>query len=141
MRKLKEKTIPTMVTGHLNSKGEEILDSTPMAVPIGYSHPEDLQTKMRRIVKNEMSMQAQNNDQESFDEADDFDIGDDFEPKSPYENDFDPEMEKTDGNFKEEKPPEDPPSDPMPPKGNNGDPKDPQKLADPEGTAPPKVDK
>ncbi len=78
----------------LDERGHEILDSTPIAVPVGFKIPESLDSQIRRFVRQELSLQASAQGQESFEEADDFDIEDDFDgndPKSEWELNFDQE--------------------------------------------------
>nr|QJB20011.1 MAG: hypothetical protein [Microvirus sp.] len=76
-----------------NKNGEEVLDPTPIEVPIGLKKPMSLQEKMKLMVRQEMSVIAQANGMESFEEADDFDCDDDtFDAKTPWEEDFDPDV-------------------------------------------------
>lgn len=71
--------------------GEEIPDSTKPEVPLGFKKPESLAEQVRRLVRSEqMRLAAQSQGFETFEEADDFDVGDDFDPRSPYEEVFDP---------------------------------------------------
>lgn len=72
----------------LNKRGHEILDSTPVAVPIQFKRSPTQQEQFRRWLRAESLMAAQSG-QETFEEADDFDVGDDFDPTSPYEEHFD----------------------------------------------------
>lgn len=69
----------------------ETPDPTPVAVPLNYKHPPTLEDQMRRYIRSEVSRMAEQDGEESFEEADDFDVGDDFDPSSPYEQDFDTE--------------------------------------------------
>lgn len=76
-----------------NKNGEEILDTTPVAVPIRFKVPIPLNERIKQMVRDEASQLAQQNGYESFDEADDFDIKDDMpDPLSPWEEDFDPQV-------------------------------------------------
>ncbi|QXP07968.1 MAG: hypothetical protein [Arizlama microvirus] len=68
--------------------GREILDETPMALPIGFQRPPTLQEQVARLVRTEFSRQAVAEGRESFEEADDFDM-DDVDFSSPYEEDYD----------------------------------------------------
>ena len=80
----------------LDEKGHEVLDQTPLAIPVGFGPPETLAEQIRRILRTEQfraSIEAEGH--ESFEEADDFDVGDDFDPKSPYEEDFEPAVSAT----------------------------------------------
>lgn len=67
-----------------DAKGFEYPDPTPMAIPAHLRLPETLQDTMRRLIRVEMSKQAVEAGQESFEEADDFEVDDD-DPISPYE--------------------------------------------------------
>lgn len=70
------------------------VDGTPVAPPIGYQKTVPLHLQIREMVRSEALRQAaESADMETFEEADDFDIPDDpVDPKSPYENDFDPSI-------------------------------------------------
>lgn len=69
----------------------ETPDPTPMALPVNYSHPPTLRDQIRQMVRSERLAQAARDcGAETFEEADDFDVGDDLDPKSPYEEVFDP---------------------------------------------------
>lgn len=70
------------------------VDSTPVAPPVGYQRSVPLHLQIREMVRSEALRQAaESADMETFEEADDFDIEDDpIDPKSPYENDFDPDI-------------------------------------------------
>lgn len=61
----------------------EIPDPNPLEVPL--FRPLSIHEEIKRFVRSEMSRQAQEQGQESFEEADDFDVGDDDEIQSPYE--------------------------------------------------------
>lgn len=79
-----------------NERGEEIPDSRPVAMPVGFTRPKSLQETMQNLLRNEEFRRAlDNKDMESFEEADDFDIEDEapsYVPQnSPYEQDFDPD--------------------------------------------------
>lgn len=76
----------------LDDDGSEILDDTPIAVPLGFQIPESLNDQVRRLVKHHRFNEAMGGDSalDTFEEADDFDVGDDFDPASPYEVVFDP---------------------------------------------------
>lgn len=54
--------------------GREIPDPTPVALPQGYQAPEPLNLIIQRIVKNELSRQAESEGLETFEEADDFEV-------------------------------------------------------------------
>jgi len=70
----------------LNDKGHEVLDPTPMALPIGATRPESLQDQIARMVRSQFMLQRQAEGFESPDEADDFDVEDDEDGfHSPWE--------------------------------------------------------
>lgn len=83
-----------MSRANYNKNGEEILDPTPVAMPIDFKRPIPLEDRIREMTRKEMSLWAQSNGEDSFEEADDFDIEDDsnlIDHHSPWEEDFDPE--------------------------------------------------
>lgn len=88
-----------------NDKGEEIMDPTPIAVPLRFKQ-RSYYDQMREMIRREMSQAAQDRGLESFEEADDFDIGDDYDPTTPYEEQFDPDdgVSNFDRQFVQEKP-------------------------------------
>lgn len=69
----------------LNENGHEIPDPRPMARPLHLSVPETLAQQIQRMVRSELSLRAQAQGFESFEEAEDFDVGDEPELSSPYE--------------------------------------------------------
>ncbi len=88
---------PKLPTGNkiafINEKGQEVLDPTPVEMPLGYNRPENLVDKIRRLIKTETLYGAKKYDRETFDEADDFDIGDEYDPHSVHELTDDQELE------------------------------------------------
>lgn len=114
--------------------GREYPDPTPVAPPIGFVRQPTLAETMRQMVRSEaLKRAARESGMETFEEADDFEIGDDYDPKSPYEEVFEPQINAVDPNkvfvdnmaqalrtaFSEEKPVEGqaapPPEAPTPP--------------------------
>lgn len=90
--------MPKFVEEYLNPKGRlqtdaghEIPDPKPIAPPIGYNRQPSLAEQIRTMVRNE-KLQADLDaaGYETFEEADDFDVGDDYDPRSPYEQQFEP---------------------------------------------------
>lgn len=76
----------------LNDRGHEILDNTPIEIPLGWRKPESLTEQMRRLIRTEMSIRAQDQGFETFEEADDFDVDeDDPLPQSEWEMTYEPE--------------------------------------------------
>lgn len=66
--------------------GREILDPTPVAMPVGFKRPPSLDERIRAFVRTELSRQAAEEGNETFEEADDFDVPDEEEsPLSRYE--------------------------------------------------------
>lgn len=75
----------------LDENGHEILDATPIAIPLGMKRPESIQEMVARLVRQERFRAALGKDDyESFEEADDFDVDDDYDPTTPFEQHFDP---------------------------------------------------
>lgn len=80
-------------TKQLDLRGAEILDPTPIAPPIGYKRQPTMVEHIRAMVRNErLAQELAEQGVETFEESDDFDIGDDYDPRSPWENDFDPSI-------------------------------------------------
>lgn len=71
----------------LDDNGCEVLDDTPVAMPVRFGRAENLSETVRRLVAGELSGYAASQGFESFDEADDFEVGDDYDPRSRYELD------------------------------------------------------
>lgn len=98
MNKLLEKAVDKVrgLCGY-NAQGEEIPDSTPVELPVGFTRPKTLQETMRDLLRNEEVRRAlEKHDMETFEEADDFEMEDEdrdprFPANSPYEQDFDPD--------------------------------------------------
>jgi len=71
-----------------DENGHELPDPTPVEVPLRFrNHSRNLQEQIKLMVQGELSRQAAEAGQETFEEADDFDVGDDYDPRSPYELD------------------------------------------------------
>lgn len=79
------------VSERLDALGHEKLDDTPLAVPLGFQRPPTLAEQVARLVRSERFKESlEDEDLETFEEADDFDIPDDpVDPTTPYEEDFD----------------------------------------------------
>lgn len=75
--------------------GREIPDPTPVEVPLGYRRPEPLNQLIKRLVRTELSQQAELAGEDTWEEADDFDMDDeDPDPLSEYElRDMDEEFD------------------------------------------------
>lgn len=73
-----------------NSRGEEIPDPRPMALPVDFKPPIPLDEQIRQLIKNnQIQGQLHAEGVETFEEADDFEVDDDPDPTSPYEENFD----------------------------------------------------
>lgn len=84
-----EKKIASKYKDKYNDKGQEIMDPTPMSIPVNFKRPEPLGDMIRRLVRKQISEAAVAKGMESFDDADDFNIPDDpVDPLSPYEDEF-----------------------------------------------------
>lgn len=89
----------------LDERGHEILDPTPIALPLGLKRPPTLQETIKQLIRTEMSRKAAQEGQETFEEADDLEVGEDFDPTSPWELNFDQEIAPRDPRgFQEENP-------------------------------------
>lgn len=83
-------------TGEVLSKqigkdGREYGSDVPMDPPLGYKRQPTMVEHIRAMVRNErLAQELAAQGMETFEEADDFDVGDDYDPRSPWENDFDP---------------------------------------------------
>lgn len=69
----------------LDDKGREVLDLTPVEIPVPFERPEPLHLRIRRIVLEQLSRQAQSEGEETFADFEDFGEDDDGEFASPYE--------------------------------------------------------
>jgi len=68
----------------LNERGHEILDDTPVAIPLRLTRP-PLPFEEVRQMMSVISRQAASQGLESLEEANDFEIGDDYDPRSAHE--------------------------------------------------------
>lgn len=71
-----------MLFRRLFSRGDRV-DPRPVAVPAGMKLPETAEQKMQRMIRVELSKQAQEAGFESFQDANDFDVPDDDPTLSP----------------------------------------------------------
>lgn len=74
-----------------NDRGEEILDPTPMAPPLGYKRQPSLYEQIQAAVR-QSKLDEMYSLEETEEEADDFEVGDDFEPMSEHENEHMPTL-------------------------------------------------
>lgn len=68
-----------------NEKGHQVPDPTPVEVPVAFRRPPTMDEMIRAHIRREMSLQAQAQGLETFEEADDFDVDEDPDPVSEYE--------------------------------------------------------
>lgn len=66
----------------INDQGKEVNDPTPLFIA-GESKPLSLQEQIQRVLRVEVSKQAQDQGYESIEEAEDFDVEDSFDVKEP----------------------------------------------------------
>lgn len=76
-----------MSSKRLDENGSEVLDSTPVALPVGFKRPESIHDTIRRLIRTERySRQMEAAGYETLEESDDFDVGDEQEfGVSPWE--------------------------------------------------------
>lgn len=78
----------------LDEFGREVPDPRPLQIPAGFKRPETLAETVQRLVRGQLSRQAQEQGFETFEESEDFDIGDEIDMSTPYETFFDPVLGK-----------------------------------------------
>lgn len=78
----------------LDEFGHEVPDPTPLAMPSGFRRPETLQEQVARLVRSRLSQIADEQGAETFEESEDFEVDDDFDPNTPYEEFFDPALNR-----------------------------------------------
>lgn len=92
---------------NLNERGQEVLDPTPLSIPVGFHRPPTLREQIQRLMRNEYNLLVSRgvDDVETPEEADDFDVGDDvdIDPISGHEYiDEEPAVEVPSGNLKDD---------------------------------------
>lgn len=71
--------------------GREVLDATPVALPLGYEHPETTEQIVARLLRSEtLARLAAQQGVETFAEFMDFGDESDDDPSTPYEEFYDP---------------------------------------------------
>lgn len=80
-------TLTGLIHAELDSNGRELLNPVPVNTNIDLEKPLSMQEQIERLMRGHLSMQAQAQGHETFEEANDFDIDDEFmnEPLSGYE--------------------------------------------------------
>ena len=82
----------------LDEFGREVLDQTPVAIPVPFTRPEPIHLRLRRMVEQYHREMKDANEYETFEDADDFDVEDgtpSYEDRpSEYEQDFMPHEER-----------------------------------------------
>lgn len=112
-------------TSILDKQGREICNPVPAIFSSDLQRPPSLMDQIKRCLKTELDINAQNEGIESFEEADDFDVPDDwdvdavsqYELTELQEEYFEPDPPKV-----PDDPPEPPVTDPDPPSGPPGTP-------------------
>lgn len=79
----------------LDHLGREIPDPEPLVLPSGFRRPETLQEQVRRLVRTSLSLQAAEEGYETFEESEDFNVDDEVDPSTPYEEFFDPALNRS----------------------------------------------
>ena len=75
-----------LVHAKLDESGRELLNPNQVEIPVHMDRPPTLQERIQRLMRVELSKQAQAQEMETFEDANDFDIDDeDPDPVSPYE--------------------------------------------------------
>lgn len=78
----------------LDERGAEVLDDTPVTLPVRYQRGENITERVQRMVEETISRRAGQMGLETADEANDFYVeGDDYFPSSEHEVDEDAEAE------------------------------------------------
>lgn len=82
---------------HHTPEGSEVPDPVPIAPPVGYVRTKPIREQLREMVQSEaLARAARDSGNETFEEAEDFDVGDDIDPRSPWEEQFEPMPSRTD---------------------------------------------
>lgn len=68
---------------YLDDKGREMVNPKPMVLPVGFRRPTSLSEQIKRILRTELSAQAEVQGLETFEESNDFDIQDEFDMSEP----------------------------------------------------------
>lgn len=114
-------------SAELDPKGHELLNPKPMFLECGLEAPLTLQQRIQRILKRELSAQAEMQGRETFEESNDFDVSDDFdspEIQSKYdlvEEEFPSDIAQPPAEDPEGTPPPPSPEDPVEPSPESGE--------------------
>lgn len=71
-------TLCGLTKAQLNEDGHELLNPVPVNVNIDLEKPLSLKEQIQRLMRNELSLQADLQGHETFEEANDFDVEDEF---------------------------------------------------------------
>lgn len=82
--------VEARLMSRLDENGHEVPDPTPLTIPSGFRRPETLQEQVARLVRGAMSRRAEEEGFETFEDSEDFDVDEDFDPRTPFEEVFDP---------------------------------------------------
>lgn len=87
MSKLKDTLNGIFFGRRLNEKGQEVPANKPPALPVGYKRPPSLEERMQTMIRGAMSLKAQADGYESFEEANDFNVEDDADANAFLDED------------------------------------------------------
>lgn len=80
------------IKAELDANGNEVGDPTPVAPPAHLRRSPTMSEQIQTMIRRQLSLTAQEQGYESFEEAEDFDVDDDpVDPHTPYEAVFDPQ--------------------------------------------------
>lgn len=86
-----EQELTELLKAKLDENGHELVNPIPVAPPVGWKKQPSMVDYIREIVRGErLKAMAEEAGADTFEEADDFEVGDDYDPRSPYEEYFDP---------------------------------------------------
>lgn len=92
-----ERAVPARFTALWGTTRAEVVSAIPVAPPVGYVKQPSLAERIRAMVRSEHLRQAaEAGGYETFEESEDFEVGDDYDPRSPYEEQFDPGFTRPD---------------------------------------------
>lgn len=86
-----ERAVPARFTALWGDTRAEVVSAIPLAPPVGYVKQPSLSERIRAMVRSEhLRAAAEGAGYETFEESEDFEVGEDYDPRSPYEEQFDP---------------------------------------------------
>ncbi len=79
LKKSTLKKLTDLNRSYLDAKGREVPNPKPMVLHPGIPRPATLQEQIQRVMRGELSNQAQQQGMDTFEEANDFNVKDDFD--------------------------------------------------------------